>query len=163
MKKKLPVFFVTFFLLFSAAAQEKCDAVFSADTLTPPGSSVALNGQSVETTLKNLSKVKLFKSDDDKLYLRLVVTENFYFNKVDVLELQSGTKSYYAKDTKQYKLSRSQGQFTIEIFRNYVWTLKELGVTAIVFGSSTTELTRQDTKEIKKIAACLFETIAEKK
>src|SRR3954466_9869107 len=130
MSKKLSVFFVSFFMFFSGVAQEKCETTFVPDTLTPPGASVTLNGLSVETTLKNLTKVKLFKTENsDTIYLRLIVTENFYFNKVDVLEIQSGTKSYYAKDTKQYKLSRSEGQFTIEIFRNYVWTLKELGIT----------------------------------
>ena len=163
MKKKLSVFFIIFFYLFSASEQEKCETTFVPDTLTAPGASATLSGQSVEATMKNLSKLKLFKSDDGRIFLRIIITEKFYFNKVDVLEIQSGTKSYYAKDTKQYKLSRSQGQFTIEIFRNYVWTLKELGITALVFGPSTTDFTKQDTKEVKKIATCVFETIADKK
>jgi hypothetical protein len=163
MSKKLLVFFVTLFYLFSASAQEKCETTFVPDTLTPPGSSVTLTGQSVEATMKNLSRVKLFKGDSGQIFLQFKITENFYFNKIDILEIQSGTKSYYAKDTKQYKLSRSQGQFTIEIFRNYVWTLKELGITALVFGSSKTEFSKQDTKEVKKIATCVFETIADKK
>jgi hypothetical protein len=162
MKSRLSVFFILFFL-FASQAQERCESSFTADTLTPQGDSVALQGESVEAALKNLGTVKFFKAGNDKLYMRIEVTENFYFNMVDILEIQSGTKSYYAKNTKQFKVNRSRGRFTIEIFRNYVWTLKDLGITAIVFGKATTEFSRQDTKEIRKMAACMFDAITDRK
>jgi hypothetical protein len=161
MKKKFAAA-IALFLSVGATAQEKCDVSFVADTLTVPGQSVALNGESVEVTLKNQATIKIFRAEDDRLFMRMVVTENFYFNKVDMLEIQSGTKSYYAKETKQYKLSKTRGQFTFKIFRNYLRTLQEYGITAIVFGGAETDLTKQDTQLIKKIAACMYEATDEK-
>src|SRR3954462_13489083 len=105
-----------FFLcsFFPCAGQNGEQLTLLRDTMGVPQENKILDGDYIETTLKNLSVVRFFKTTDGKLFLRLIVTKNFYFNKVDVLEIKSGTKSYYAKNSRQFKVSRSSGLFLIE-------------------------------------------------
>ncbi len=160
---KTLLFAFSFFVLAgTSVAQENCGQLLIPDTLTLPGTGKVLSGESAETTFKNLSSVKLFKSGDGKIYLRMVVTENFYFNKTDVLEIKSGTKSYYAKNTTQHKISKSRGLFVIEIYKNYVYTLRDGGITGIAFGGAETDFTKQDEVQVKKIAACLYDKLPAK-
>jgi hypothetical protein len=142
------------------SAQEAC--AFTPDTMGIPGAQKTLDGSYIETTLKNRSQVRFFKATDGKLYLRLIVTENFYFDKVDVLEIQSETKSYYAKQTRQHKVDKSHGLFLIEIFPNYVTTLKEHGITGISFAQAQTRFTRTDARQVKAIADCLHQSLVKK-
>lgn len=161
--KKL--YFVFFLMLFNLTyrSQNNCEAEFVKDTLTVPGEKKVVEGEYIQTTLKNLSVVTLFKTKDNKFYLKLIVTENFYFNKVDVLEIRSGSKSYYAKDTQQYKINKTKGLYVIEIFKNYIATLKEDGITSIVFSKAETDYTRQDARQIKQISRCLYDAAFVKK
>lgn len=102
----------------------------------------------------------LYKAQNSKnYYLKLVVYENLYFNKIDLLELKSGSKSYYAKETKQFQLDNNTGFYVIEIWKNYVATLMEDGLTAIKFGNAQTEYTRQDCQQAKLTAKCFYESI----
>src|SRR5688572_32559735 len=128
-----------FFLLYlghQGAAQSSENIAFARDTMSIPQTDKILDGEYLETTLKNLSVVRFFKTTDGKLYLRMIVTKNFYFDKVDVLEIQSGSKSYYAKNTKQFKVSKNSGLLLIEVYRNYINTIRENGITGIVFGGT---------------------------
>jgi hypothetical protein len=151
------------FLSLACHAQESCNNGLSSDTLYIPAENKVLNGESIQTTLKNQSVVKFFKTADSRYYLKIFITKNFYFNKVDLLEIRSGSKSFYAKDTKQYKLDKTMGMFVFEIFRNYVATLKDEGITSIVFAKAETDLTRKDAAEVKKISKCFYESIGGKK
>jgi len=159
MKRITTLFFL---VLFSMAfkGQEGCE--FIKDTLTLPKEKKVIEGVYLQTTLKNLSTVTLFKTNDNRLYLKLVVTEDFYFNKVDMLEIKSSNKSYYAKDTQQYKINKTKGLYVIEIYRNYIATLKDDGITSIVFSHAETDFTRQDAAQIKKISKCLYDSFVKK-
>jgi glutamate racemase len=95
--------------------------------------------------------------------MKMIVTENLYFNKVDMLEVRSGNKSFYAKDTKQFEYGNHTGYYIIEIFKNYIATLKEEGITSIVFSNSETKFTKQDRTQIMQIAKCFYESVAGKK
>lgn len=151
------------FISLTLTSQNGCDFEFKNDTIFIPKEEKLLNGDYIETSLKNQSNVQLFKISETKLYLKLYVTENFYFNKIDVLEIKSGKKSYYAKDTKQFKLTKTKGMFVIEIFKNYLTTLMDYGITSIVFGGAETKFTRQDASQVKKLSTCFYESIFVKK
>jgi hypothetical protein len=141
-------------------AQSSCD--FQKDTMTLPFSKKVVEGDLVRIPLKKGSEVTFLKAEGGKMYLRLLVKENFYFDKVDVLEIRSGSKSYYAKETRQYKVDKTTGLFVIEIFSNYLTTLKEEGITSIVFNKAETDFTRNDANEIKRTARCFYESFAGK-
>lgn len=157
----LPATMLFFALLFNAAAQEPVTA-FIPDTMTLTGSNKVLNGEYVETTLKDLSVVRMFRTSDKKYFIRFLVTSNFYFDKVDVLEIRSGKISYYVENTKQYKVTKTMGLFIAEIPRNYIAQLKEEGITSLYFNKAETDFTRQDTKHIRQMAQFFYESIAEK-
>jgi hypothetical protein len=159
MKIWIPLF-LFMLVCYSGSCQSADEFKFTHDTMTFTGTDKVLEGDYVETTLKNFSVVRLFKTNDDKYYLRFIVTKNFYFNKVATLEIQSGSRSYYAKETKQHKITKTSGLFIIEIFKNYIGTIKDDGITGIVFGEAETDFTKQDTKQIKAMATFFYNSIA---
>jgi hypothetical protein len=160
MKNIFAVWFVLFVTVCNC--QNACEPGFARDTMSLPEGGKTLDGEYLETTLKNGSMVRLFKTDDNHYYLRMYVTKNFYFDKVGDLEIRSGTKSYYARQTKQHKIDKHTGMFIIEIMKNYISTLKDGGITSIVFSDSETDFTKQDTKQIKVISQCFYDAISVK-
>ena len=93
----------------------------------------------------------------------MIVTENLYFDKVDMLEVRSGKKSYYVKNTQHYQYEKHKGYYCFEIFKNYIGTLKDDGITAIEFGKVETSFSKSDCNQVKTIAKCFYESIDEKK
>ena len=148
-----------FFLFVNTGFSQDCPALVP-DTMTMPGDHKAMNGEYLEAQMKNGSTVRFFKTENERLFIRLVVTKNFYFNQVSTLEIQSGSKSYYIKNAKQYKLDKGHGLFVAEIYRNYLITLKEFGITAIDFGGVVTDFTRHDASAVKQIAKCVYATLS---
>lgn len=146
-----------------AYAGQNCEPGFVKDTMVIPESGKVLNGEYLETTLKNGSVVRLFKTDDNKYYLRMIITKNFYFGKTAELEIRSGSKSYWAKNTTQHKVTKTSGLFLLEVYKNYIGTLKDYGITSIVFSEAETDFTKSDANQIKAIAKCFYESISPKK
>lgn len=133
------------------------------DTVLTTTKQKITDGEFIETTLKNNSIVRLYKLKNNKYYLKLIVSENLYFDKIDLLEVQSGTRSYYEKDIKQHELNKSTGYFVFEVYRNYIATLRDEGITAIVFGKVETDFSKQDASQIRHMAKCFYENIVVKK
>jgi hypothetical protein len=163
MKLRLAVLFLAVNFLSQLRAQESCESLFFTDTLTNPVDHKVVEGLSAETTLKNLSVIRAVKTSDNRYFLRMIVTRNFYFDKVATLEIRSGKRSYYAKDTRQFKINKTTGLFVIEIYKNYLAQLKDDGITSIVFGEAETDFTRQDASNLRKMFKCFYEkSVAQK-
>ena len=163
MKLRLAVLFLAVVSLSQLRAQESCESLFFTDTLTNPVDHKLVEGLSAETTLKNLSVIRAVKTSDNRYFLRMIVTRNFYFDKVATLEIRSGKRSYYAKDTRQFKINKTTGLFVIEIYKNYLAQLKDDGITSIVFGEAETDFTRQDASNLRKMFKCFYEkSVAQK-
>jgi hypothetical protein len=160
MKRLCSVLFVTVFV-FAAAAQGGCN--FIQDTVFVPKENKVITADCIKASLKNKSQIILYKAASNKYYLKLIVTENLYFNKVDMLEIRSGTKSFYAKETKNFEYDKHAGFYVVEIYKNYAGTLKDEGITSIVFGKAETSFSKQDCNQIKQISKCFYESIAAKK
>jgi hypothetical protein len=159
MKKNFIILFFLFIILWCKG--QDCGPDFASDTLYLPAQEKILEGSSIQATLKDNSVVKLFKTGQ-KYYLKLFVTSNFYFNKIDLLEIRSGSKSFYVKESKQYKANRTTGMFVFEVFRNYVSTLRDEGITSIVFAKAETRFTKKDASQVKRIARSFYECISGK-
>lgn len=145
------------------AAQDNCESGFVSDTMSTFNKGKIIEGNYIETTLKKGSIVRFFRTNDEKYYLRFLVTENFYFDKTDVLEIMSGHKSFYANDMKQFKVNKNTGLFILEIPKNYISQLKDHGITSLVFAHAETHFSRTDAKQIKEISACFYNSIQTKK
>jgi len=144
-------------------SQNTCESLFVNDTMSLMGTKKILEGKYLETTLKKGSIVRFFQSNEQKYYLRFLVTENFYFDKTDVLEIVSGHKSFYANEMKQFKVNKNTGLFVLEIPKNYISQLKDHGITAIIFAHAETHFTRGDAKQIKEICGCFYNSIQNNK
>ncbi|MBS1652073.1 MAG: hypothetical protein JSU07_08705 [Bacteroidetes bacterium] len=150
-----------FIALFANYTKSQC--VFEPDTFYYARENKNEIANAISFNLKNGGKISLFKCDNGKFYLKIIVTENLYFDKIDKLEIISGEKSITFKDTKQYKNTKYSAFYIVEILRNYVATLKDDGLNSIVFGKIETKFTKSDSKNTKQIAACLYKEIENKK
>jgi hypothetical protein len=159
--------FLVFLCFFGAGicvAQEvSCENSFSNDTLSIPGKEPVMEGEILRTTLKNQSVVEMFAQDRKRFFVRLYVTENFYFNKVDVLTVVSGKWTYPVKNCKQYKISKTMGMYVFEVQKNYLATLRDEGITGLVFAGAESDFTRNDDQQIRKMCRCFYDTMFGKK
>ncbi len=161
--KSTLVFFCFMLFALIGKTQTNCEVDFVPDTLFVPNEAKTYSGKYLQSNLENNATLQLYKLNNSRFYLKLIVKENLYFDKTDVLEIMSGTKSWVRKEITQYQLDKSTGYYLVEIFKNYIGTLKDDGITAIVFGKVKTAFSKQDANKIKKISKCLYETIDTKK
>ncbi len=159
MRLILLIFLTTF---FSSITKAQTSCAFVADTCFLPKEGKTVPVESMKATFKNFSEISLLRTPDNKFYLRLIVTENLYFDKVDMLELKSGSKSFYAKQTKQYQHTKHTGSYVIEIWKNYLVTLKDDGLTGILFGTAESKFYKSDSRQVKAIAECFYNEIDKK-
>ncbi len=149
---------VTVFFGRIGYSQKSADFTFLKDTVRIPKEGKALDSEYLITTLKNGSTLQLLKASNNKFYLRICTSENIYFNKTDMLEIRSGSKSFYAKETTNYQLGKNSGYFVIEVFKNYIATLKDDGITGFIFGKAETSYSKQDCNQVKQMAKFFYET-----
>jgi len=155
--KKILVFITLFLSL--AKAQNTCEIGFIADTLfSEKENSFKTADALVTSVLSNGSQVKFFKTGN-QYFLTFIIKDYLYFDKIDDLEIVSGKKSMFQKSIKQYQKDKFTAFFVFEVFKNYINTLKDEGITALVFNGKTSKYNKNDVKEIKKIANCFYETI----
>ena len=94
--RHLALLFVLFLSLTGLRAQDKDCQAFSMDTITLPlGNHV--EAEVMQTTTKNGTQIQLFAVERSRYYIRIYITENFYFGKTDVLSVESGKWTYPVK------------------------------------------------------------------
>lgn len=160
MKFKAQILICFFILHGFSHLKSQIDCAFKNDTVFIPKENKVINGSYLQTTLKNKSNFIIYKSDNNRFFIKLIVTENLYFNKVDLLEFKSGSKSIFFKDTKHFQNDKNSGYYVVEVWKNYIGTLTEDGLTGIQFGKAETAYTKQDCNQIKQIAKCFYESIS---
>lgn len=146
---------------FNSKAQN-CQLTYSEDTLYIPLLNKTISAEYTEVKTKNNSQIQLFKQNGN-YYLRIIATVNLYFGKIDLLEIKSDTKSFFAKNTKQFERDKDHGSYVIQIYKNYIATLKEFGITGIKFGAAETKYESKDAEAIRKMAKCFYDEINVKK
>lgn len=155
--------FLVFVCSYLSGQETTCENSFSTDTLTLFSEGKLLEGEMLKTTLKNQSVVQMFAVDRKRFFIRIYVTENFYFNKIDVLTVESGKWTYPVKNCKQYKISKTMGMYVFEVQKNYLATLRDEGMSGLVFAGAVTDFTRNDGQQLKKMCRCFYETMFGKK
>ena len=144
-------------------AQKSEDFNFIKDTVRITKENKVIDAEYIITTFKTGTTIQLIKGLNNKLYMRIVTSENNYFGKTDVLEVKSGSKSYFAKETINIQLDKNYGYYVIEIFKNYIATLKDDGITGFSFAKAVTSFTKQDCNQVKQMAKYFYETVCAKK
>lgn len=139
--------------------QNTCEIGFVTDSLYIPSEGTYYMASGLVTpSLKNGVSVKLFLHRN-KYYLMLETKSNLYFDKSEMLEIKSGKKSMFQKEAMQYQKNKYTAFFVMEVYKNYIATLKDEGITAYVFNNNEFSFAKQDIKEVKQIADCFYKTI----
>jgi len=153
--------FFLFFLFITGILSAQTDCIFKRDTVFIHKENKTVNAEILQVDLKK-SFVQFIKTDANKYYMKISVSENLYFDRVDQLEIRSGSKSFYVKDAKQFQTNKHTGYFEVELFKNYAVTLKDEGITSLVFNKAETSFQKQDRVLIKQAAKCFYEAISKK-
>ncbi|MDO9001466.1 MAG: hypothetical protein Q7W45_16995 [Bacteroidota bacterium] len=161
--KHIIIFFSLFFCGFNSFSQDASDYNIVKDTIHIPKENKTLDCEYLITTLKNSTTIQLIKASNNKYYLRIVTSENLYFGKTDMLEVNSNSKSFFAKETTNFELNKNTGYYIIEIYKNYIGTLKEDGITGYIFGKAVTKFSKQDCNQVKQMAKKFYEIYCAKK
>lgn len=162
MKNNLLAILFLFFGLMGYS-QKNGEFSFIHDTIRIPKENKVIQADYVITSLKNGSTIQLIKAPANKFYMRICTSENLYFGKTDVMEIKSGSKSFFAKETTNYEISKNSGYYIIEVYKNYIGTLKDDGITGLVFGKAETAFSKQDCNQVKQMAKYFYQNISAKK
>lgn len=159
----LVIFLISFLLPAKLFAQDKaCEYSFVADTLTlPDGKHV--EAERMQMTTKNNSIIQLYSLERKRYFVRIYITENFYFEKTDQLTVESGKWTYPAKNCKQHKISKTMGMYVFEVQKNYLATLRDNGISGLEFAGAKTDFTRSDGQHSRAMSKCFYENLFGKK
>lgn len=114
----------------------------------------------IDVTIKNNYAIQ-FVIKEQKRYLKIIVKNDLGFNKKDLLQIDSGRKQYFEKDILLNQIDKTTGYFIFEINSNYTKTLKDFGITSIVFNNNEFSVPKQDSDAVKKAAACFYESFTQ--
>lgn len=156
---RLNLFIFLVVLVLKLQAQNNCEQGFVTDTLYNEKEKTFSAGSALITPeLSNKSQIAIFKVGN-RYFMKITLKDNLYFDKIDDLELVSGSKSWTLRSIKQYQKDKFTSFFVFEVYKNYINTLKDDGLTSFIFNKKENKLSKQDTKEVKKIASCFYKTI----
>lgn len=146
-----------------AFAQIPCDKVFRSDTSIINRFTYAKEVvELMEVTIKNNYQLQFIRKDH-KTYLRIIVRDNLGFGQIGEFMLICGKKQIYDKDIKLVPIDKSSGWFIIELNPNYIQTIRDLGLSKIIFRDTVEFLVpKSDSEKIKQTAACFFEAVVPK-
>lgn len=150
--------YILFFLtaLSSELFSQNCDVI--TDTLYFPSKQVSELAKALNCPLKNGGNIQFFNYNG-KFTLKLILNEKLGFLDVGSLQIKSGSKSFFVKTTTLYNHKQPNAYFLVDVLINYIATLKDEGITSVVFNEKfEAKLTSEDTKNIRRVAKCFYET-----
>ena len=149
-------FYILFFLtLCGEVFAQNCPV--TTDTLYFPSKQISELVKVVNCPLKNGGNVQFF-NDNGKFTLKLTLHEKLGFLDVGSLQIKSGTKSFFLKSTTLYNHKQPNAYFLVDVLINYIATLKDEGITSVVFNEKfEATLASEDTKNIRRTAKCFYE------
>lgn len=108
--------------------------------------------------LKNGGNIQFF-NNNGKYTLKLTLREKFGFVDVGSLQIKSGTKGFFVKTATLYNHKSPEAYFLVDVMINYIGTLKEDGITSVVFMDKfEAKLAKEDVKNVRATAKCFYET-----
>jgi len=116
----------------------------------------------MEVTIKNNYQLQFIKAGKTT-FLKIIVRDNLGFGQIGEFMLVCGKKQIYNKDTKLVPIDKTSGYFVIELNPNYIQTLKDLGLTKLIFRDTVEFLIpKTDSDKIKQTATCFFDMVVPK-
>lgn len=117
----------------------------------------------LDVTIKNNYQLQFIRREEST-FLKIIVRDNMGFGQIGEFVLICGKKQIYDKDIKLVSIDASSGYFVLELNPNYILTLRDLGLSKIIFRDKVEFLVpKADSEKIKQIAGCFFDAISVKK
>lgn len=145
------------FICLTQLNAQNCQEQLLNDSLYKPTENKTIPVKSMTCKLKNGGNVQLINANG-KFILKLTLKEKLGFVDTGSLEIKSGSKSFYVKSTTMYNIKEDNAYFLVDVLINYIGTLKEDGITSVVFnGKFESKLAKEDVSQIRKMAKCFYE------
>jgi len=146
-------------LLFSSmvicAQTNPCLNQFMNDSVVKPGEKTATVVNALTVNLKTGQTIQFINGANKKLYVRIKTNDKLGFIPEGGLELKSGSKSIYFK-TNLHNINKTNPYFIVDVGINYIATLKDYGMSGLVFNSHEIKFIKEDIKAIKETANCFY-------
>ena len=144
-------------LTFSTLAQEKCKYSFTQDSCALQNPAQKVFADLMEVKIRNNYQVQLIKNGP-KNYLKIIVRDNLGYGQTGSLLLYSNKKQYFTKSITLQVIDKNSAYFLLELNANYLMTLKEDGLTSIIFKEKVEfSIPKQDSEAVKQLATCFSE------
>lgn len=159
---KFLILCLTALLSLNSLAQSKCKYGLISDSCTLQDPTQKVFVDLMEVKIKNNYQVQLIKHGAKK-YLKIIVRDNLGYGQTGSLLLYSNKKQYFTKSITLQPIDKNSGYFLLELNPNYLLTLKENGLTSIIFKESVEfTIPKQDSELVKQLVGCYMELIEKK-
>jgi hypothetical protein len=144
-----------FLTVVTGLSAQNC--VETTDSLFNPASKQTSMVSVLNCPLKNGGNIQFF-NNNGKYVMKMVLHEKFGFIDVGSLQIRSGTKGFFIKNATLYNHKSPEAYFLVDVMINYIGTLKEEGITSVVFMDKfEAKLAKEDVKNIRATAKCFYE------
>ncbi len=148
---------LVFVFLSSEFFSQNCNDLLVPDSVFKPSEQKKVPGKTMTTNLKNGGKVQLINLGG-KYILKITPNEKLGFVESGPLEIKSGSKSFFVKSTTLYDIKEQNAYFMIDVMINYIGTLKDDGITSVLFNTKfESKMQKEDVSNIKKMSRCFYE------
>ncbi|HWY10854.1 MAG TPA: hypothetical protein VN026_06005 [Bacteroidia bacterium] len=142
---------------FGSGFAQNCASQFVTDSLYRPEHKKSFLVSVLNCPLKNGGNVQII-NNSGKFVLKLTLHEKLGFLDVGPLQIKSGSKSFFVKSATLYDKKEPDAYFLVDVLINYIATLKDDGITSVVFNEKfEASLAGEDTKNIRRTAKCFYE------
>ncbi len=136
---------------------QNCKDQLVTDSLYRPSEKQSVLVSVLNCPLKNGGNIQ-FINNKGKLLLKITPNQKLGFVDVGSLQIRSaGNKSIFFKNTTYFNHKEPTAYFVVDILINYVATLRDDGLTSLVFNEKFEAAFPDDQKAIRKTAKCFYE------
>ena len=136
---------------------QNCKDQLVTDSLYKPNEKQSYSVSVMNTPLKNGGNVQ-FINNKGKFVLKITPNQKLGFVDVGSLQIKSGSKSIFFKSTTYYDHKEASAYFLVDVLINYIATLKDDGLTSLVFNEKfEVAFCAEDQKNIRRNAKCFYD------
>ena len=155
MIKQLNILVLSVICSYSFA--QDCKDQMVSDSLYRPTEKQSYLVDVLNCPLKNGGNIQ-FINNNGKFVLKLTLNEKLGFIDVGPLQIKSGNKSFFVKSATLHDRKEPSAYFLVDVLINYIGTLKEDGMTSVVFNEKfEAKLSSEDEKNIRRTAKCFYD------
>lgn len=136
---------------------QNCSDQLVSDSLYKPTEKQSYLVNVLNCPLKNGGRIQ-FINNNGKFVLKITPNQKLGFLDVGSLQIKSGTKSFFLKSATYYNNKEASAYFLVDVLINYIATLRDDGLTSIVFNEKFEAVfAGEDQKNIRRTAKCFYE------